>query len=179
MIERVGLSGLLSVATFDGDLSDSDAALVMLRPNEVEELRIREARRWMELQDRRIEQREYKNLITNVGRALIASLGVGAGGTVYGYIAVNVGTPFTPAASDTVLYAETFRRACGTVAVLSTYYMRFVTNFLTSDWSGTAMGFGLFDASSNGNMGAIVSTSVAKTASQALVAEWRWQVTSA
>jgi len=165
MNERIAPCGELRLVTWNGDVSD-DESLEYLNGL------------WRPKRGRIVRDVTQPNLITNVGRALLASLGVGAGGTVYGYIGVTL-TAITPAATDTVLASETFRKACSTVAVLSTYYLRFVTNFLTSDWNGTGMGFGLFDAVAAGNMGAIVATSVVKSASQALVSEWRIQVTAA
>jgi len=115
------------------------------------------------------------NLITNVGRANEASLSVGAGGTAYSHIAVGT-TVITPAATDTSLTGELFRKACSTVTVLSSYTQRYVTTFLPGDFNNTVRGFGLFDAAAAGNMGAIVSANVLKDASHSLVAEWRWLV---
>lgn len=163
--EEIRPRGQLRLVTWNGDVSDDEANEYL---NGV----------WRPKVGRIVRDVTQMNLITNVGRALLASLGVGAGGTVYGYIAVGTSV-IVPAATDTTLTGETFRKACSTVAVLSTYYMRFVVNYLTTDWNGTGKGFGLFDASSNGNMGAIVSTSVVKTSSQALVSEWRWLINAA
>lgn len=122
-----------------------------------------------------------RNLITNTGRQRVASLIVAsttASFVVPAYIGFGT-TAIAPTASSTTLTGETYRKACSTVAVLATYYGRWVANLTTTEVSGTFLGMALFASSSQGDMWAIVSTSVAKSTTQALVAEWRWLVSSA
>ena len=158
--ESPGLRGSLRLVTWDGDVSDTEALAYL---------------DGLWLPGRVVRDVTQRNLITNVGRALVTSLGVAAGGTAYGWIAVGT-SAITPAATNTTLTGELTRKACSTVAVLSTYYMRFVTNFTTGDFNATVLGFGLFDAAAAGNMGAIVSANVLKDSSHSLLAEWRWNV---
>lgn len=121
-----------------------------------------------------------RNLITNTGRSEITSRIInGATVTIPGWIAVTQ-TAIVPAATDTTLTGETNRKANSTVAVLATYYSRFVSTFTSADLGAvTVLGLGLFTAAAAGNMWAIVSTSVAKSASESLVCEWRIQTLSA
>ena len=158
--ELLGIRGELRLVTWRGDVSDDEAMAYL---NGV----------WRTTRvTRDVTQ---PNLITNVGKALVANLGTASGGTAYSYMAVGT-TVVTPAATDTALTGETFRKALSTVAVLSSYTMRFVCNYTTTDFNATIRGFGLFDAAAAGNMGAIVSANVLKDASHSLVAEWRWLV---
>lgn len=161
--ELIGIRGELRLVTWRGDVSDEEAMAYLnglWRPSRV----VRDA--------------TTSNLITNVGRANVASLATGSGGTAYSHIGVGTSV-ITPAATDTTLTGETFRKACSTVTTLSSYTMRFVANYTTGDFNATVRGFGLFDAATNGNMGAIVSANVTKDATHSLVAEWRWLVTAA
>ena len=123
-----------------------------------------------------VRQVTVGNLITNVGRADITSRIInGNTTTIAGWIAVTQ-TAIVPAATDTTLTGETARKACSTVSVLSTYYQRYAATFTSADLGAvTIMGLGLFTAAAVGNLWAIVSTSLAKTASESVVAEWRIQ----
>ena len=125
---------------------------------------------------RLLRQQRVANLITNTGRSDITSRIInGAAVTIPGWIAVTQ-TAIVPAATDTTLTGETARKANSTVAVLSTYYSRFVSTFTSADLGAvTVTGAGLFTAAAVGSMWAIVSTSVAKAASDSLVVEWRIQ----
>ena len=161
-VDAIGVRGELRLVLWHGNVQDDEAMACL---NGVWRSR------------RMVLDITLPNLVTNVGRALVASLGTASGGTAYSHMAVGT-TVITPAATDTTLTGETFRKACSTVATLSSYTMRFVCNYTTSDFNATVRGFGLFDAATNGNMGAIVSANVTKDASHSLVAEWRWLVTA-
>ena len=126
-----------------------------------------------------IRRAKSRNLVTNTGRSDITSRIInGAAVTIAGWIAVTQ-TAITPSATDTTLTGETARKANSTVAVLSTYYQRFVTTFTSADFGAvTITGAGLFTAAAAGNMWAIVSTSLVKGATESLVVDWRLQTIS-
>ena len=159
--DRFGMSGELRLVVWHGDVSDAEA-LAHLDGF------------W--LPRRIVDDRIFGNLITNTGRSDITSRIInGASVTIPGWIAATQ-TAIVPAATDTVLTGETARKAVSTVAVLSTYYQRYVATFTSADLGAvTVTGAGLFTAAAAGSMWAIVSTSVAKSATDSLVAEWRIQ----
>ena len=162
--ERALLRGELRLVRWPGRVSE-DEALAYLDG------------RWHP--DLRLTDVMFGNLVPNTGRSEITSRIInGATVTIPGWIAITQ-TAITPAATDTTLSGETNRKVCATVAVLSTYCQRYVTTFTSADLGAvTITGAGLFTAVAAGNMWAIVSTSLAKAASDSLVAEWRIQTLS-
>ena len=164
--EEPRMRGEVRAYLVEGDVSDEEAARVLAGDT---------------LEGRAHLAYEHHNLITNTFRQRVAQLITASstsGFVVPGWIGLGT-SAVTPAASDTSLTGETYRKACATVATLSTYYARFVANFTTTETSGTFLGMGLFSSSSGGDMDAIVSVSVSKTTTTALVAEWRCLISSA
>ncbi len=98
--------------------------------------------------------REKENVITDVGlkQILNAILGTYGNYATFSYFAVGTGTT-APTAADTALEAEAFRKAISGVnedgANFRNQYVCYIT---TTDYVGNISEFGIFDASSAGNM---------------------------
>lgn len=162
--DRARLRGEVRIYVVEGALTDAESRRLI----EGDE----------ELRKRVVERCIVRNLVTNVGRAAIASRIInGASVTIPSHLAVGT-NPITPSATDLHLSFEIFRKALSTVAVFNTYYQRYAVNFTPSDFADTVTEMGLFTASAGGDMWAIVAASIVKTSSQSLVAEWRIQVLS-
>ena len=164
--EATKFSGEVRAYLIEGDVSEEEAGLVV----EGDTLN---GRAYLAFIDH--------NLITNTFRQRVAATIVNSSTSAFvmpGWIGLGT-SAITPAATDTALTGETYRKALSTIAVLSTYYGRYVANFTTTETSGTFLGMGLFGSSSGGDMDAEVSVSVVKSTTQALVAEWRLLVSSA
>ncbi len=106
--------------------------------------------------DGRREERVYRNVITNVGKAEVANL-IGGAGTAFGFIAIGTGTT-AESASDTGLVAEVARKAATFTRVTTTVSndtARFEATFSSADGltgMHTITETGLFNASTGGVM---------------------------
>ena len=132
-----------------------------------------------------IEEEEFENLITNVGKAEVAKLiGSGLGGTSFAYIAIGTGTT-AAAATDTTMEAEVKRKAATVTNVTTTISndtAQFEATFSSADGlSGTVdiTEYGLFN---DPTAGALLSHVVqaAKSldwdAGDSLTVTWKIQV---
>ena len=100
-----------------------------------------------------VEELRFPNLIVNVGKSQMANLLGGLGASSFDYVAVGTGTT-TPAATDTALEAEVVRVQT-TNSLITTDVTNDTVQFegtvdFTSSYAITE--YGLFDASTGGNM---------------------------
>lgn len=98
--------------------------------------------------------RKKENLITDVGlqQILNAILGTYGNYATFNYFAVGTGTT-APTAADTALETEAFRKAVsGVYEDEANFKNQYVCYITTTDYVGNISEFGIFDASSGGNM---------------------------
>ena len=127
-----------------------------------------------ELEERIISRQVIHNLVTNTGRAGIATL-MASGTTRPTYFAVGT-SAITPAVADTTLTGELTRKALSTSTTIATYFSRFAVTFTTGDFNNTVRGVALFTAAAGGDMWTEASANVLKNASSTLVCDWRINV---
>lgn len=159
ILDRLRVRGEVTFTLYEGDLTDAE--LVRLRSGLV-----------IARASARVVRR---NLVTDVARIdIVKVMTAQAGVTAPTHIALG-NTVITPAATDTVLAGEFFRKVCSSVAPHQNYYARYVMNALTSEANATIKSAGLFNAAAAGRMWAIVSADIVKTSALSLVTEWKVQ----
>jgi hypothetical protein len=162
--DRIGVRGEVHLTVVRGDLTPEETTRILAR--DIDSV----------LGQRLVSHESAYNLVTNTGRANIATI-VATGTTRPLYIGVG-NTAITPAVTSTALSGEINRNAITTSVQFATYYARFAVTFASGDFNDTVRGIGLFTSSSGGDMWALVSSSVVKDASSALVCDWRLQITT-
>lgn len=123
----------------------------------------------------RKDYREVDNLVTTVGKNLIADRLL-ASPTLGVPTHIGVGTSGTAATvGDTTITGET--RVALTSKTRATNVVTYVGDWAAGSATGTLQETGLWDASSGGNLdGRAVYTSIAKGASDTLKITWTWTV---
>lgn len=164
IVERIGVRGEVHLTVVRGTPTPADEARILAGHVDPD------------LAARIMSQEVIYNLVTNTGRAGIATI-MATGTTRPTYIGVG-NTAITPAVGNTSLSGEINRNVITTSAQFQTYYARYAATFAAGDFNDTVRGIGLFTSSSAGDMWALVSANTVKDGSSALVADWRLNVTT-
>lgn len=117
-----------------------------------------------------IEERKETNVITTVGKNLIATL-VSGSGTAFSHMAIGTDST-TEAAGDTALGVEAGRVTLTSKSVTSGT-IAYIGDFPAGTGTGSIVEAGIFNASSGGTMlNRTTFSAVTKTASDALKITW-------
>ena len=162
--DDMGIRGIVSVYTFDGDLpaeivSDPlklSAYLEGCEPSYV-----------------------TRNMVSNVGRAQMTKLIVAETTATASYIGLTTSAT-TPSLTLTALTDELVRQAVSTRRSYNTYYQQYIAYFATTSFNSTGIaGAALNDtASTGGSQWAAASISLSKSNVQSATVAWLIQATS-